>query len=130
MAAAGHACPCPVSAPSPAIAARPGVCRLARPIVRGQARRQCAHGDRVDWRTRKHRFHAIRPHRLLMNPPASAIAELPLYAGIALKDIVPIDSAESAEQARLALLAADRIGFDTESETDLRKGEQYQRRDL
>ncbi|HEX9392399.1 MAG TPA: 3'-5' exonuclease [Usitatibacteraceae bacterium] len=61
-----------------------------------------------------------------MNPAASAIAELPLYAGIALKDIVPIDSAESAEQARLALLAADAIGFDTESKPTFRKGEKSQ----
>ena len=49
--------------------------------------------------------------------------ELPLYAGIALADVVLVNSAETADVARRHLLAADVIGFDTESKPTFRKGE-------
>ena len=49
--------------------------------------------------------------------------ELPLYAGIAFADVVLVNSAETADVARRHLLAADVIGFDTESKPTFRKGE-------
>jgi ribonuclease D len=51
-------------------------------------------------------------------------AELPLYEGIALANIVLIDSAAAAEQAFRALQIADVLGFDTESKPTFLKGEQ------
>jgi ribonuclease D len=51
-------------------------------------------------------------------------AELAPYAGIALADITLVDSPALAEAALAALLAADAIGFDTESKPTFLKGEQ------
>ncbi|MCX7148312.1 MAG: 3'-5' exonuclease domain-containing protein 2 [Rhodocyclales bacterium] len=50
-------------------------------------------------------------------------AELPLYRGVAMADIVLVMSAEVATEARQALLAEDVIGFDTESKPTFNKGE-------
>jgi len=50
-------------------------------------------------------------------------AELPLYQGVAMADIVLVMSAEIAAEARHALLAEDVIGFDTESKPTFNKGE-------
>lgn len=56
--------------------------------------------------------------------PSNAIEpELPLYAGIAIADIVLVTSPEAACDARLALLAEEVIGFDTEAKPTFRKGE-------
>jgi len=50
-------------------------------------------------------------------------AELPEYPGITLADITLVVSAELAAEALDALLAADVIGFDTESKPTFLKGE-------
>jgi len=51
-------------------------------------------------------------------------AELPNYAGIALADIILVNSPALADEALAALMAADAIGFDTESKPTFRKGEE------
>ncbi|MBC7857739.1 MAG: 3'-5' exonuclease domain-containing protein 2 [Burkholderiaceae bacterium] len=48
---------------------------------------------------------------------------LPPYEGIKLADIRLVRSSQDAEQAFAALLAADAIGFDTESKPTFQKGE-------
>lgn len=50
-------------------------------------------------------------------------AELPLYQGVALADVVLVVSAAQAAEARTALLAGKVIGFDTESKPTFAKGE-------
>ena len=57
------------------------------------------------------------------SPARPAAAELPLYVGIALANVVLVNSAHAAVEARRQLLAADVIGFDTESKPTFRKGE-------
>lgn len=54
---------------------------------------------------------------------APGSAELPLYAGIPLARISLVVSEELAGQALAALIAADAIGFDTESKPTFLKGE-------
>lgn len=54
-------------------------------------------------------------------PPAAA--ELPPYPGIALTDIVLVDTPAAAAAAKAVLLAADVVGFDTESKPTFAKGE-------
>ena len=54
--------------------------------------------------------------------PAAA-AELPPYQGIALADVRLVRSSEDARAALASLLAADAIGFDTESKPTFQKGE-------
>jgi len=54
--------------------------------------------------------------------PAAA-AELPPYQGIALAEVRLVRSSEDAQAALAALLAADAIGFDTESKPTFQKGE-------
>ncbi len=49
--------------------------------------------------------------------------ELPRYPGIGLERIVLVDTETLAEAAGAALLAADAIGFDTESKPTFLKGE-------
>ena len=51
-------------------------------------------------------------------------ADLPPYVGIGLDRIVLVDSDALAEDAGAALLAADAIGFDTESKPTFLKGEE------
>lgn len=58
-----------------------------------------------------------------MNPAHPADAVLPPYRGIALADIVLVDSAAADAAAARALLAADAVGFDTESKPTFAKGE-------
>lgn len=53
-----------------------------------------------------------------------APADLPLYEGIGLADIVLVDSEAAAAEAFGFLLAADVLGFDTESKPTFLKGEQ------
>jgi ribonuclease D len=55
--------------------------------------------------------------------PAELEAALPPYPGIALADVRLVKTAAEAEAARLALLAADAIGFDTESKPTFVKGQ-------
>ena len=50
-------------------------------------------------------------------------AELPLYQGVALADVVLVTSPEAASEARQTLLAQDVIGFDTEAKPTFSKGE-------
>ena len=50
--------------------------------------------------------------------------ELPLYEGIALANVLLIDSAAAAERAFRTLQVADVLGFDTESKPTFLKGEQ------
>ena len=52
-----------------------------------------------------------------------AEAELPPYAGIRIADVQLVVTPEQALAARDALLAADAIGFDTESKPTFTKGE-------
>lgn len=55
--------------------------------------------------------------------PAAQDPALPPYPGIALADVRLVKSAAEAEEARAALLAADAIGFDTESKPTFIKGQ-------
>jgi RNA polymerase sigma factor for flagellar operon FliA len=55
--------------------------------------------------------------------PAEAEAELPPYVGIRIADVQMVNTAEQASAALAALLAADAIGFDTESKPTFTKGE-------
>jgi RNA polymerase sigma factor for flagellar operon FliA len=48
---------------------------------------------------------------------------LPPYVGIALSDVRLVRSSQDAAQALAALMAADSIGFDTESKPTFQKGE-------
>lgn len=50
-------------------------------------------------------------------------AGLPAYAGIGLEAIVLVDTPERAEEALAGLMAADVVGFDTESKPTFLKGE-------
>ncbi len=50
-------------------------------------------------------------------------AELPLYPGIQLDDVVLVRTKEQAAAALTALLATDAVGFDTESKPTFAKGE-------
>lgn len=54
--------------------------------------------------------------------PHSA-ADLPLYEGIRLMDVVLVRSAADAALARTALMQTDAVGFDTESKPTFAKGE-------
>ena len=56
-------------------------------------------------------------------PSAEAEAELPPYDGIRIADVQLVRTPEQALAARDALLAADAIGFDTESKPTFTKGE-------
>ena len=58
-----------------------------------------------------------------MSDAPEAAPELPPYEGIRLADVRLVKSAADAEAARAALLAADAIGFDTESKPTFVKGE-------
>ena len=49
--------------------------------------------------------------------------ELPVYQGVALADVRLVDSEALCREAFDALMAADVIGFDTESKPTFRKGE-------
>jgi len=53
----------------------------------------------------------------------AAAADLPIDPGIALADITLVDRDSIAAAAQAALLAADAVGFDTESKPTFRKGE-------
>lgn len=50
-------------------------------------------------------------------------ADLPLYEGIAIGDVVLINSPQAAAEARQALLAEEVLGFDTEAKPTFAKGE-------
>jgi len=56
--------------------------------------------------------------------PAPAAPELPPYPGLHLDEVVVVQSMSVAENALGALLAADVLGFDTESKPTFRKGEE------
>jgi len=58
-----------------------------------------------------------------MSGALEAVPELPPYDGIRLADVRLVKSAADAEAAQAALLAADAIGFDTESKPTFVKGE-------
>lgn len=58
-----------------------------------------------------------------MSGALEAVPELPPYDGIRLADVRLVKSAADAEAALAALLAADAIGFDTESKPTFVKGE-------
>lgn len=58
-----------------------------------------------------------------MSGAPQAVPELPPYDGIRLADVRLVKSAADAEAAQAALLAADAIGFDTESKPTFVKGE-------
>jgi RNA polymerase sigma factor for flagellar operon FliA len=52
-----------------------------------------------------------------------AEAELPIYEGIALAQVTLVDTPALAADAQATLMAADAIGFDTESKPTFLKGE-------
>lgn len=54
---------------------------------------------------------------------ALAVADLPPYRGLTLAEIVVIDSPALMAEALTALLAADVLGFDTESQPTFDKGQ-------
>ena len=56
-------------------------------------------------------------------PDSPIAAELPLYPGVSLAEILLVTTSEEAATARADLLAADAIGFDTESKPTFAKGE-------
>ena len=58
-----------------------------------------------------------------MSVAPEAVPELPPYDGIRLADVRLVKTAADAEAAQEALLAADAIGFDTESKPTFVKGE-------
>jgi RNA polymerase sigma factor for flagellar operon FliA len=58
-----------------------------------------------------------------MSGAPEAVAELPPYDGIRLADVRLVKSAADAQAAQAALLAADAIGFDTESKPTFVKGQ-------
>jgi len=60
---------------------------------------------------------------VVMNRATLADTELPAYPGIQLDQITLVVSAALAASALTALMAADAIGFDTESKPTFRKGE-------
>jgi ribonuclease D len=58
-----------------------------------------------------------------MKPATPAHEDLPPYPGIALADIVLVDTPAAADAALKSLLVADVVGFDTESKPTFAKGE-------
>ena len=60
---------------------------------------------------------------VVMNRATLADTELPAYPGIQLDQVTLVVSAALAASALTALMAADAIGFDTESKPTFRKGE-------
>jgi len=60
---------------------------------------------------------------VVMNRATLADTELPAYQGIQLDQVTLVVSAALAASALTALMAADTIGFDTESKPTFRKGE-------
>lgn len=58
-----------------------------------------------------------------MSDAPEAVPQLPPYEGIRLSDVRLVKSAADAQAAQTALLAADAIGFDTESKPTFVKGE-------
>jgi RNA polymerase sigma factor for flagellar operon FliA len=66
---------------------------------------------------------STREHILDTPSDTGPAAELPLYPGIAIADVVLVASAETAAEALRILLAQDVIGFDTESKPTFAKGE-------
>ena len=65
----------------------------------------------------------IRSILLNTNPAIPADQDLPLYEGIALADILLVDSPAAAAAALTALLSTDAVGLDTESKPTFTKGE-------
>lgn len=55
--------------------------------------------------------------------PVLAAPELPAYQGLVIGDVVLVDTEQRANDATQALLAADAVGFDTESKPTFAKGE-------
>lgn len=64
---------------------------------------------------------SARPH--LLSSTTLEAADLPIYPGIALHDVRLVDSQGLAGEAQAALMAAEVIGFDTESKPTFNKGE-------
>ena len=60
---------------------------------------------------------------VVFNRASLGAAELPAYQGIALANVTLVTSAALADEALAALMAADVIGFDTESKPTFLKGE-------
>lgn len=60
---------------------------------------------------------------VVFNRASLRAAALPVYAGISLADVCLLDSEAPGGEAMEALMAADAVGFDTESKPTFRKGE-------
>lgn len=60
---------------------------------------------------------------VLFSRASLAAAELPPFPGITLEQLTLVNSESLANEALAALLAADAIGFDTESKPTFQKGE-------
>ena len=69
------------------------------------------------------------PAPAVQTPQAQAadvpvVAELPPYPGLSLQSVKLVQSRAVAEEALATLMAADALGFDTESKPTFRKGEE------
>ena len=64
-----------------------------------------------------------QPQDTVAGGPDAAPSELPPYPGIALRDVRLAHTLADARAAHAALMAADAIGFDTESKPTFQKGE-------
>jgi ribonuclease D len=60
---------------------------------------------------------------VVLNRASLSAALLPDYAGIALADVILVNSERLAAESFAALMASDAIGFDTESKPTFLKGE-------
>jgi len=70
---------------------------------------------------------ALTPQVQVPQAPATeapAVAELPTYPGLSLQSVQLVQSRTVAEEVLAILMAADALGFDTESKPTFRKGEE------
>jgi RNA polymerase sigma factor for flagellar operon FliA len=62
-------------------------------------------------------------HDVVLSRTSLSTAELPVYPGVTLANVTLVAAEDQADEALAALLAADVIGFDTESKPTFLKGE-------
>lgn len=66
---------------------------------------------------------AEQPRATDRSAPAEPLSDLPPYPGIALRDVQLVHALADLQAAHAVLMAADAIGFDTESKPTFHKGE-------
>ena len=62
-------------------------------------------------------------HDVVLSRTSLSAAELPVYPGVTLANVTLVAAEDQADEALAALMAADVIGFDTESKPTFLKGE-------